>query len=103
MGNGYPLSQMLNIYFRVMNLNYGKSDIHRTLTTGETPIFAAAGGGHHACIRLLAAANSDVNVCDRNGTSPLCMATWKGHEEAVKELIAHGGGHRLAAIVHRGE
>ena len=37
-------------------------------------------------IRMLVGAGADVNLADNDGVTPLRVASWEGHVEAVKVL-----------------
>mmetsp|Transcript_59664 Transcript_59664/g.69726 ORF Transcript_59664/g.69726 Transcript_59664/m.69726 type:complete len:917 (-) Transcript_59664:132-2882(-) len=54
---------------------------------GITPLIGAASEGHVEALKLLIAANANVNASDKDGTTPLMAASARGHQEAVKALI----------------
>ena len=64
---------------------------------GGTCCFNVADGLHHAAIEghyreirgLLQCPDSDSNVVDKKGRTPLYLAAWKGHAMAVDVLLGH--------------
>lgn len=59
-----------------------------TQTSSNTDIlWQAAKAGDAARIRMLVAEGVDVNVRDKNGWTPLHVATQYGHTEAMRALI----------------
>lgn len=60
-----------------------------------TPLHAAAGGGHLACLQALLAAGGEVAACDGEGQQPVHRAAAGGHIECIEALV--GAGARLDA------
>jgi len=46
--------------------------------------------GNVELVKLLISKGADVNLCDRDGWSPLSVAAFYGHAEVIKELLAAG-------------
>ena len=40
--------------------------------------------------KCLLSSGADINVCDEDGQSPLCIASWKGKCDDVKHLLSSG-------------
>lgn len=45
---------------------------------------------HESIVELLIKSGADVNLCDKNGKSPLFKADEKGHNNTVKFLLTNG-------------
>jgi len=58
-------------------------------TMGNTPLHAAAAGGHREVCALLLSHNSDVNAEQAGLYTPLHSAAANGSEELVRLLLAH--------------
>jgi len=57
---------------------------------GWTPLVTAVSHRHTDIVKLLIAANADVNCTTTNGKSPLLIATYSGRLEVVRILLAAG-------------
>jgi len=57
---------------------------------GVTPLIAAARGGHAKAVKVLLAANAEVNVADARGQTPLIAAVNSGDKETTQLLLAQG-------------
>lgn len=62
---------------------------------GQTPLSAAAAGGHVALTQLLLARGADVAAVDGTGATPLHWAALKGHAETVRLLLDGGAPTRV--------
>ena len=58
---------------------------------GLTPLHYAAGWGHGGAVKLLLADGADVNVADKQGLTPLFLASRDGREDVVALLSAQQG------------
>lgn len=59
---------------------------------GESPLYLAAGEGHSALVRLLLGRGGDPNaICGRDSWTPLQSATFAGHFEIARLLLANDG------------
>ena len=58
------------------------------LNVNEDLITAANAGDFRAIRGLLLCPNSDINVVDNRGRTPLYLSAWKGHIQAVEVLLA---------------
>lgn len=72
------------------------ADVNATDARGVTPLHVAAGSGVTSVIQILVRSGADVNAKDLardNGggqETPLHRAAFRGHQEAVRKLIALG-------------
>jgi uncharacterized protein len=65
------------------------ADVNLRNKYDATPLYMASEYGHAEVVKLLLAANADVNIAERiMGTTPLNIASAKGHTEVVKLLLA---------------
>jgi ankyrin repeat protein len=65
------------------------ADVDMRNKYGATPLFMASQNGHTEIVRLLLAANANVDApCTSDGATPLLMASYRGHTEIVKLLLA---------------
>jgi hypothetical protein len=68
----------------------------RTQTTssqeldGDTPLHAAAGIGDVKALDAWLERGYDVNAKNKHGASPLMVAAYGGHREAIRSLLDHG-------------
>ncbi|XP_064077569.1 ankyrin-3-like [Macrobrachium nipponense] len=60
--------------------NYSNSDVHVYASEGNTD----------KCLQLLAKSNTDINLKGKHAMTPLHLASQKGHEQLVKELLNLG-------------
>ena len=56
----------------------------------QTPLFAAASGGHLSIVTLLAQLDADLNLPDKRDQTPLFVAAQSGYLEIVSVLLDHG-------------
>jgi hypothetical protein len=61
--------------------------VNAAVTSGATPLHAAAQKGHAAVIAALIRARADVNSAATDGITPLCIAAQEGHTAVVAALI----------------
>jgi len=62
---------------------------HYTDSYGRTPLHYAAAEGNAGAVKLLLAEKADIDDRDRNGSTPLQLATKRGHKEIVAMLRAY--------------
>lgn len=70
--------------------NAGLEEAESMMLLGRTPLIHAAANGHADAVRLLVAANADVDTIDLLKISALWAACQVGDEEIVAELISAG-------------
>jgi ankyrin repeat protein len=56
----------------------------------ESIVLGDGGKRHVACLEALVKAGANVNLADRNGTTPLALARGRNYTEMVKILEANG-------------
>ncbi|MFC4785006.1 ankyrin repeat domain-containing protein [Nocardioides sp. MAHUQ-72] len=61
-----------------------------TDASGNTLLMLAAYHGHAGTVDALATLGADVNRLNDRGQSPLAGAVFKGEDEVVRTLLAHG-------------
>ncbi len=67
------------------------ADVNVRNKFGVTPLIMALQNGHAVVVKLLLAAEADVNAALKtNGVTPLFMASLQGHSKVVKLLLAAG-------------
>jgi len=74
--------------------NVGESMVQRMLgaqnMAGLTPLHSAAALGQTAAVRCLLEAGAPASFTDKDGDSPLHLATMKSHESVVQALVGEG-------------
>jgi ankyrin repeat protein len=63
------------------------ANVNAAEQSGETPLYAAAQGGHSQVMQLLLAAGANVNAADSSGWTQLYAAAQLGHIEVVQQLL----------------
>lgn len=53
--------------------------------------------GHYSTVQLLLNNNADINLCSKNGTSPLSIAYQNGDETTAQLLSSSGADNNLSA------
>lgn len=56
----------------------------------QTPFHLACHQGDAGLVRLLLKWSADVNLCDDDGNTPLCISAGNVHSEVLKELLRSG-------------
>jgi ankyrin repeat protein len=74
----------------------GRSTVNAAGEGGFTPLFVAAGEGHHAVAEALIGKGAVVNRASNNGAPPLLVACQGGHVDVVQLLIVNGANIRQA-------
>ena len=62
----------------------------KSLSSGWSPLYAAAVFGHKEVVQLLLESGAEVNVTSRSGWTPLHCAAGKGYRDCVKILLEKG-------------
>ena len=73
----------------LLSTEAGKALVHRRNSVQETPLHAAADGGHVSVVQLLLAADAVVNAVEDNGQTALDYAVALGHDDAAALLRQH--------------
>ena len=64
---------------------------------GQTPVYAAAEGGHANAIRALCRLGADLNTPSDKGATPVFAAAQKGHVQTIRTLCELGADVNTAA------
>ena len=72
-------------------LAYLHADVNQATNIGDTPMHAAARGGHSDTVKVLASLHADVNQATNGGWTPLKIATQCGKEDTAAVLRSLGG------------
>ncbi|XP_062347057.1 cortactin-binding protein 2 [Cinclus cinclus] len=78
-----------NVTLLSMLLNEEGLDINYSCEDGYSALYSAATNGHTDCVRLLLAAEAQVDAADKNGFTPLCSAVAQGHVKCAELLIMY--------------
>ncbi|XP_066175076.1 cortactin-binding protein 2 [Sylvia atricapilla] len=78
-----------NVTLLSMLLNEEGLDINYSCEDGYSALYSAATNGHTDCVRLLLAAEAQVDAADKNGFTPLCSAVVQGHVKCAELLIMY--------------
>jgi ankyrin repeat protein len=63
------------------------ADVHEVTSLNETLLFVAANSGHVDILKLLRVSGGDVNIPNKDGTTPLMTACRSGHRACAAALI----------------
>lgn len=66
-------------------------------TAGQTPLYRAAVHSNTEAMKLLIERKANLNKTDKDGWSPLMIASKYGHEQAVELLLQHNAGTTIRA------
>ncbi|KAM4901088.1 cortactin-binding protein 2 [Sylvia borin] len=78
-----------NVTLLSMLLNEEGLDVNYSCEDGYSALYSAATNGHTDCVRLLLAAEAQVDAADKNGFTPLCSAVVQGHAKCAELLIMY--------------